>query len=251
MGVRSGFSPTLGWFVPSGIPSPRSPVRNRRHSPTNAPGRRRTSVPRLASEATVRAPVRSGAAPTVASATEREAGTQFGQAGRVALAEPSVGRPDLENAGVGRGISPSTGREREGDARASPRRRERGRHLLGAGRHRPWNPFHVARRRPPTCRRTRSVLPARPVRDRSGESVASQGNPGPHPVRRDRGGHLRDLRHTDRTGPLVRRPRPAGTRVHRPAGPERHRARPGRGRTGFLPGRARHQAYRRAPAGDR
>lgn len=119
-----GFSPDLGWFVRSGIPSRRSPVRNRRHSPTNAPGRRRTSVPRLAPEATVRA---SGRFRGRSHRGERHGpgGGHTVRTGRARFWPDRVSADqNWRTRGSGRGISPSTGREREGDARASPRGRE-------------------------------------------------------------------------------------------------------------------------------
>ena len=109
-------------------------------------------------------------------------------------------------------------RRRDSHAGAPTRRGERGRHVPRPGDGRSGYALHAPRRRPAPCRRPRQLLPSRPVRDRSGESVAPQGDPGAHPRGRDRRGDRRDRGHPRRAGPLVRGARAARARVHGPAG---------------------------------
>src|SRR5215469_10140092 len=77
--------------------------------------------------------------------------------------------------------------ERDADAGTALRRGQRGWQLRCPGRPGTERAFHLADRRTAAGSRARPDLPARPVRDRSGESLATQGDPGTDPRRRDRG----------------------------------------------------------------
>ena len=123
------------------------------------------------------------------------------------------------------GGSPSYAPARPGSAEgtpnagAAPRRSQRGRQLRRSSRCRDG----AAGFSLPIDDRLRTVargpvLPARSVRDRSGESVATQGDPGPDPRRRDRGRDRRRGGCPDRPGAPLRGP---GARRARSTGPRK------------------------------
>src|SRR5215469_10031906 len=78
-------------------------------------------------------------------------------------------------------------RGRDADAGTALRRGQRGWQLRCPRCPRAERALYLADRRTAQGCRARPDLPARPVRDRSGESLATQGDPGPDPRRRDGG----------------------------------------------------------------
>src|SRR6201996_3151769 len=105
------------------------------------------------------------------------------------------------------GVRPP-GKGRDPDAGTALRRGQRGRQLRCPRGPRTERAVHPADRRAAAGGRSRPDLPARPVRDRSGESVATQGDPGTNPGRRDGRRDRRCCGDPGRARALVRGPGP-------------------------------------------
>src|SRR6516162_866610 len=115
-----------------------------------------------------------------------------------------------------------TGRNgRDDDAGTALRRGKRGRPLCGPRRSRAERTFHAADRRTAQGGGARPDLPARAVRDRSGEPVATQGDPGTNPGRGNSRGNRGRGRHRGRACALVRGTGPGRTCLHRGPGSAR------------------------------
>src|SRR5579859_3234918 len=123
----------------------------------------------------------------------------------------------------GRGGAFTGWNRRDGDAGTALRRGKRGRSLRCPGRPRAERTLHASDRRTSPGRGLGPDLPARAVRDRSGEPVATQGDPGTNPRRGNGRGDRGRGRHRGRARALVR-----GTG----AGRTRLRGRPGAERVG-------------------
>src|ERR1700730_2914407 len=131
-----------------------------------------------------------------------------------------------------------TGRNgRDDDAGAALRRGKRGWPVRGPRHPRAERTFHAADRRTAQGGGPGPDLPARAVRDRSGEPVATQGDPGTNPGRGNGRGNRGRGRHRGRARALVRRPGPGRGRLHSGSGPESVGETPG-GRHSFVPGSA-------------
>src|SRR5580658_1217553 len=115
-----------------------------------------------------------------------------------------------------------TGRNgRDDDAGTALRRGERGRPLRRPRRPRAERSLHAADRRTAQGSGHGPDLPARAVRDRSGEPVATQGDPGTNPGRGNGGGNRGRGRHRGRARALVRGTGPGRARLHGRPGADR------------------------------
>ena len=164
----------------------------------------------------------------------------------VVLARRLPGRQTPTRGGPSSAPARPGSRGRDAYAGAAPRRSERGRHLRGPRGAWARRQVRVAHRRPAEDGSSRPVLAARAVRDRSGESVATEGDPGPYPRwrdgRRDRGCG----RYPHRPGAPVRGSGARRARVPRPGSAAVDRARPHRVRSRTAAGRDRRRAAHRS-----
>src|SRR5580693_10688383 len=120
---------------------------------------------------------------------------------------------------AGRGGA-GTGRNgRDDDAGTALRRGERGRPVCGPRHPRAERTFHAADRRTAQGGGPGPYLPARAVRDRNGEPVATQGDPGTNPGRGNGRGNRGRGRHRGRARALVRGSDPGRARLRGRSGP--------------------------------
>ncbi len=166
-----------------------------------------------------------------------------GRWARVRRKGPATDGGGTDPAGRGGAFTGRNGRD--DDAGTALRRGKRGRPVRGPCHPRAERTFHAADRRAAQGGGSGPDLPARAVRDRSGEPVATQGDPGTNPGRGNGGRNRGRGRHRRRARALVRGTGPGRACLHGGPGAERVGPPPRRFDTGPAAGRDRGRAPRR------